>query len=86
MESYLATTKNEIMPFSAIWMDGLWLYQTEGTQKDREVAYDITYMWNLKDDTNELICTIGGVSQEREQTCGCQAKEGLGGNGLGVWV
>ena len=30
---------------------------TERSKSDRErqISYDITYMWNLKNDTNELI-------------------------------
>ena len=32
-------------------------YQTKGSKSERErqIPYDITYMWNLKYDTNELI-------------------------------
>ena len=26
------------------------------SEKERQIPYDITYMWNLKYDTNELIC------------------------------
>ena len=42
----------------------------------RQIPYDITYMWNLKYDTNN--CT---KQTHREQTCGCQG----GGMDLGVW-
>ena len=24
------------------------------SERERQIPYDITYMWNLKDDTNEL--------------------------------
>ena len=34
--------------------------------------YDITYVWNLKYNTNEHIF-------EKKQTCGCQGKESEGG-------
>ena len=40
---------NEIMPFAAAWMD--LLHDISQTQ----LSYDITYMWNLKSDTNEII-------------------------------
>ena len=32
-------------------------YHTKGSKSERErqIPYDITYMWNLKYDTNELI-------------------------------
>ena len=52
MEYYSAIKKNEIMPFAATRDD-----HTKWSQSDRErqIPYDITYMWNLKYDTNELI-------------------------------
>ena len=39
-------------------MDGPRDYHTKRSKSDRErqISYDITYMWNLKYDTNELIC------------------------------
>ena len=30
-------------------------YHTKWSKSDRQVSYDITYVWNLKYDTNELI-------------------------------
>ena len=52
MEYYPATKKNEIMPFAATWMDLEIVILSEVRQ--RQIPYDITYMWNLKYDTNEL--------------------------------
>ena len=46
---------------------------------ERQIPYDITYMWNLKYDTNKLICEIETNSQT-EQTCGYQR----GGGGVGM--
>ena len=46
----LSHKKNKIMPFAAAWMD--LLHEISQTQ----ISYDITYMWNLKTDTNEIIC------------------------------
>ena len=42
------------MPFVATWMDleSIILSEVSQTEKDK---YYITYMWNLKYDTNELI-------------------------------
>ena len=40
------------MPFAATWMDLEIIILSEISQKQ---IYDITYMWNLKYDTNELI-------------------------------
>ena len=28
---------------------------SEVSQRERQVSYDITYMWNLKSNTNEMI-------------------------------
>ena len=52
-EYYSTIKKNEIMPFAATWMDLETIILSEVSQK--EIPYDITYMWNLKYDTNEFI-------------------------------
>ena len=45
-------------------MDGTRDYHTEWSKSEKEVSYDITYMWNLKTkDTNELIYKIKTDSQ-----------------------
>ena len=55
MEYYSATGKNEAMPFTATWMDLENVILSAGSQTEREVLYDIPYLWNLKrNDTNEL--------------------------------
>ena len=41
------------MPFAATWMDLETIILSEVSQK--EIPYDITYMWNLKYDTNEAV-------------------------------
>ena len=51
MEYYSAIKKNEIMPCAATYMDLEIIILTEV----RQISYDITYMQNLKNDTNELI-------------------------------
>ena len=56
---------------------------SEVNQKEKD-KHHITYMWNLRYDTNKLIYKIETDSQ-REQTCGCQGEEGWGRGGLGVW-
>ena len=58
MKYYSTIKKNEIMPFAATWMmDGPTNYYTKWSKSERErqILYDITYMWNLRYDTNELI-------------------------------
>ena len=54
---YSATKRNEVMPFCSS-MDGPRDYHTKqsNSETERQMSYDITYMWNLKYDTNEPIC------------------------------
>ena len=59
-------------------MDGPRDYHSKQNKSKREsqTLYDITYMWNLKYDTNELIYETW-THRHREQTCGCQRGEGM---------
>ena len=71
-------------------MDGSRHHYTTGSKSERErqMPYDITYMWNLTYDTNKHITK---QKQTLIQTCGCQvliertdlwlAKVGAGGGG-----
>ena len=45
MEYYLVIKKNEIMPFSAKWMDLEITMLSKVSQ--RQTSYETTYMWNL---------------------------------------
>ena len=55
-EYYSAMNKNRIIPFAATWMDLEIIKLSEVSQKEeRYIPSDITYMWNLKYDTNDLI-------------------------------
>ena len=58
MEYYLAIRKSEIIPFAATWMVLEIIILSEITQRERQVPYDMMYMWNLKYDTDELIYEI----------------------------
>ena len=42
------------MPFTAMWMD-LEIIVLSKSERERQIPYGITYMWNLKYDTNEHI-------------------------------
>ena len=53
MEYYSAIKKNEILPFAATWMNLQNIILSEISQ--RQILYDITYMWNLKNNMNEFI-------------------------------
>ena len=41
------------MPFAATWMNLEIIKLSDVSQ--RQILYDITYIWNLKNNTNELI-------------------------------
>ena len=49
------------------------------SKRERQIPYDITYMWNLKYDTNELIYKIETDSQTSEITDGYQRGNMEGG-------
>ena len=82
----LLSLANEIMPFSATWMD---LEMTIPSEvREREISYHITDMYNVKrNDQNELICTTIMESQTVKMdlwlakgTCGGKGQTG----GLGL--
>ena len=53
---YSTIKRNELVPFSATWMDLETIIRSEVSQKENEkIAYDITYMGNLKYNTNEHV-------------------------------
>ena len=54
MEYYSAIKMNEIMSFVTTWMN-LEMIILSKSHRERQILYNITYMWNLKNDTNELI-------------------------------
>ena len=48
MEYYSAIKKIEIMPFAATWMDLDSMILSEVSQTEKQMSYDITYIWYLK--------------------------------------
>ena len=63
-------------------MDGPRDYHTKWSKSDRErqISYAITYMWNLKkNDTNELIYKRETDSQTHKQTYSYQRGKAAGG-------
>ena len=46
MRYYSATEKNEIISFAAMWMNLKIVIPSE--VRERQIMYDIAYMWNLK--------------------------------------
>ena len=64
---------NEIITFVATWVDLEIIILSEVNQ--RQMPYDITQMWNLKYNTNELIYETETDSQDRENRL-VSAKDG----------
>ena len=64
------------MPFAATWMD-LEISILSEIERERQTPCDITYLWNLKYDTNDVSTKQKQTHRHREQTCGC--KEGAVG-------
>ena len=54
-------------------MDGPRVYHTKWSksEKERQIPYDVTYMWNLKYGTNELMCR-NRLTDIRQQPHGYQ--------------
>ena len=48
-------TKKEILPFATTWMSLEDIMLSEISQTEKDILYVITYMWNLKNKTNEYI-------------------------------
>ena len=43
------------MSFATTWMQLEIIIRSETSQEERQIPYDITYLWSLKCDTNEPI-------------------------------
>ena len=78
MEYYSAIKKNKRMPFAAIWMELETHTEWRKSERERQIPYDITYIWNLIYGPNEPFHRKENHGLG-EQTCGCQG--GGGGNG-----
>ena len=52
----LSHKKNEIMPSAITWMDiEMIILNKVKSERERQIPYDITYTWNIRYGTNELI-------------------------------
>ena len=69
------------MSFAAIWMEIEILMLSEVSERERQIPYDITYMWSLKYGTNDLSMKEKHHGQGG-QACVCKG-EGEGGGGTG---
>ena len=50
-----------------------------------QIPYDITYIWNLKNDTNKLICKTEIDSQTQTTDFWLQGEREWERNNLGIW-
>ena len=66
VEYYSAIKKNDITPFRAKRMDLEIIILTEESERERQIPYDATYIWDLKSDANELIYKTETYSQTPE--------------------
>ena len=49
------------------------------SERERQISYDITYMWNLKYEKMNVSMKQKQTHRHREQTCSCQGGGGKGG-------
>ena len=55
VEYYSAIKKNGVLLFVATWMNLESIMLSETSQRKKQILYDITYMWNLKNKTNQRL-------------------------------
>ena len=54
MEYYFAIKKNRIIPFATVWIQAEVILSKESKSKrEGQIPCHITYIWNLKHNTNE---------------------------------
>ena len=76
MEYCSAIKKNEIMPSAATWMELEIIILTEVSQRERQISYDITYIYNLKKNKNEHIYKTERDSQTLKTNLWSPKEEG----------
>ena len=73
------------MPFVATWMQLEICILSEISQKERQIPYDITYMWNLKYGTDEPIYRRETDSQTQRTDLWLTRGRRREWDGWGVW-
>ena len=76
---YYTVQKNEVLVFVATWMD-LEIIILSGATHRKKIIYDITYMWNAKNNAYELIYKIAMDSHRKKNLCFPKGKSGKGLN------
>ena len=65
------------MSFAATWME-LEIIILSKSERERQILYDITYMWNLKYDTDELICETNRLTDPENRLVLAKVGDGRG--------
>ena len=73
------------MSFAATWVDLEITILSQVSQTGKDKYHDITYMWNLKNDTNELIYRIETDSQTQKTNLRLPKGKDGGREKLGSW-
>ena len=58
-------------------MDVIIILSEGKSERGKQIAHDITYMWNLKYDRNDLSMKYKQTHRHRKQICGCQGGKDL---------
>ena len=74
------------MPFAVTWMDLEIVTLSEvKSERERQISYGITYMWNLKKGTNELIYKTEIELQMEKTNLWFPGGKRVGRDKLGDW-
>ena len=68
------------MPFAATWMDLEIIILSEVSHTERQIPYNVTYVSNLRYDTNELIYKTGTDSDIENKLTLSRGEGGAGIN------
>ena len=84
MEYYFTIKKNEIMPFTATWMEQEIFILSEVTQKEKDKYNMISLICGIYSMTQINLSTKQNqICKHREQTCGWQGGGDWGRDGMG---
>ena len=72
------------MTFARTWMDLEIIIPSE-VKKERQIPYDITYTWNLKYDTSELIYETKRPTDIKNRPVAAKGEGSWEMDRLGVW-
>ena len=81
-----AIKKTEIMPPTATWMDlEIVIHCEVKSERERQIPYDVPYMWNLQYDTMNISMEPKQNHTQRENRLVVANGEKWGRDGAGGW-